>query len=267
MKTFMPLLSIVVVTHNRSKLLKRALTSILECKEENFEIILCSDDSCPKTIEVAKTMLRSQDSFIRIPAMRGPAESRNIGAKISRGKWIVFLDDDDTFSNQYISNLLKLLPNEKNKVIFFNYKKCIEKRIESEIEIIRSKIKDISSININKLYIKNFIPIHTMVISSELFFKHKFDARLQSHEDWDLLISLLSSSVDFEWMDCKNESPIVHICSSKTTRNHSSNTALDFLSIYRKWPNSDQSIRKSRAKQLKKLGISRFGLRIDENIL
>ena len=263
----MPLLSIVVVTHKRSELLKRALLSVTACKEQNFEIILCSDDGCPKTMEIAKTMLRSQDSFISIPGMNGPADSRNIGAKISKGKWIMFLDDDDAFSENFISNLLKSLPNEKNKVIYFNYKKCLERRSEEEFESIRIKPKDVSALNVNRLYVKNFIPIHAMVFSSEIFFSHEFDSRLQSHEDWDLLISLLSSSVEFEWMEFGDEGPIVNICSSKMTRNKNSNTALDCLSIYRKWPNSDSKIRQLRAKQLKKLGISRFGIKIDENTL
>ena len=71
-----PSLSIVVVTHNRSELLKRALSSILSCTKDGYEIILCADDSSTDTIEVAKKFLRAQDSFIRIPSMRGPAESR-----------------------------------------------------------------------------------------------------------------------------------------------------------------------------------------------
>ena len=108
-----PLLSVVVVTHNRSGLLKRALSSVLRCKKDNYEIILCADDSSQETIEVAKEFLRAQDSFVRIPSMRGPAESRNFGAKLARGRWIIFLDDDDTFGHEYINKILDVLPNEE----------------------------------------------------------------------------------------------------------------------------------------------------------
>ena len=262
MTTVIPLLSIVVVTHDRSELLKRALLSILSCSTDNYEIILCADDISPQTIEVAKIFLRKQDTFIRIPSMRGPAESRNMGAKLARGKWVTFLDDDDTFSNGHINKILDVLPNEKNKVLYFNYKQIVENREASPFTITKSMLIDISSRKPIELFTFNFIPMHAMVISAELFNKHTFDPHLQSHEDWDFLISLLTSRVEFEWIDCGSDSVVVHSDSSNTSRNRVSITNLDYLSIYRKWPAENESIKSTRAKLLK-----RMGLKIDYSVL
>ena len=250
-----PLLSVVLTTHNRSELLKRSLTSVLACTSNDYEIILCADDGCPKTIDVARTMLRSHDSFMRIPSMRGPAESRNIGARVSRGKWVTFLDDDDTFGEQHIARLLDLLPNQSSKVLYFNYEECVESRVDDDVALKSSVLRDISNRTSKELLIRNFIPIHAMVCSSELFFTHKFDAQLQSHEDWDFLISLETSGVQFEWVDFGNDSAVVHIDASNASRNQSSLIALDYLSIYRKWPVDNVSIKQARSNVLEQMGI------------
>ncbi|PYF06960.1 glycosyl transferase family 2 [Rhodobacter viridis] len=256
MKPVLPSLSIVVVTHNRSELLKRALSSILKCAKDGYEIILCADDSSAETIEVAKNFLRAQDSFIRIPSMRGPAESRNIGAKVARGKWILFVDDDDTFGDQHIDEILAILPEEKNKVLYFNYKRVVESREGPPFIQLDSKLMDISNRDPVELLIRNFIPMHALVFSAELFARHAFDSQLQSHEDWDFLISLLTSGADFEWVDCgRSDGVVVHIDASSTSRNRVADTALDYLSIYRKWPATDMSIKQVRSNLLDCMGI------------
>jgi len=253
------------VTHNRSELLKRALLSILSCTSDNYEIILCADDTSQKTFEVAKDYLRAHDTFLRMPSIKGPAESRNIGAKFARGKWITFLDDDDTFNDGHISKILNLVPNKNNKVLYCNYKRVIENRETSEVTTKESVLIDISNHKPIDLLTSNFIPIHAMVISSEIFTKHSFDPYLQSYEDWDFLISLFTSGVEFEWIDCGNESVLVHIDASESSRNNSSNARLDSLSIFRKWPAPNDEVKLARLKKITKTKFPNnlIGLKID----
>jgi len=94
-----------------------------------------------------------------------------------------------------------------------------------------------------------------MVFSSELFFTRAFDAQLQSHEDWDFLVSLETSGVEFEWFDSGNDSVVVHIDSSASTRHKVGKIALDYLSIYRKWPSDEVVTQKARAEVLQRMGI------------
>ena len=166
-----------------------------------------------------------------------------MGVKVARGKWISFLDDDDTFSGEHINKILAVLPKEKNKVLYFNYKIIVENRETSLFTPIESNLIDISNHNPIELFISNFIPMHAMVFSAELLTKHAFDSQLQSHEDWDFLISLLTSSAEFKWIDCGSDSVVVHIDASKTSRNQVAISVLDYLSIYRKWPVEDVSIK------------------------
>lgn len=134
-------------------------------------------------------------------------------------------------------------------------KKQLETRGCKEIEYIDSTNVDISNIHVGSLLIKNFIPINAMFFPANILKDHSFDCRLQSHEDWDFIISLLEAGAKFQWIQSPEDSVKVHFDSSVTTRNKANFVHLDYLSIYRKWPSSDQEIQNQRARKISKLGI------------
>lgn len=254
-KTSIPLISVVVTTHSRPSLLKRALVSILTQSFSEFEIILCSDKTEKKTIEVAGDLLRSKDTFISSPNLRGPAESRNIGIQCARGEWVCFLDDDDTFDANYFSNLSPFL-DKSIQIHFANYSRISERRdAPSSPELGDKKSIQITNIPIETLFVYNFIPSNAFVIQSQLAKNYLFDSRLVSHEDWDWLLSLKFAGHLFK--GCGNlTGPNVHIDTGEKSRNKADTASLDHLSIYRKWPAENEGIQAERANRLKKLNLS-----------
>jgi len=256
MPTLAPKLSIVISTHCRPKLLERALQSILNRSADDYEIILCSDDGDKATFDVAFNHLRLCDTFLRIPFMKGPSESRNMGVSVARGDWICFLDDDDTFGEKYLQNVMNLISNSKKKcVYFFNYQKIVESRENGVIICIEKTVIDISKRDLNTLLVKNFIPIHAMIFPADFLSKHLFDCYLQSHEDWDFVISLLEAGAEFQWIENDCDAVRVHIDIAGVTRNNGNFVQLDYLSIYRKWPAKDDKIKRLRAKKFPRLGV------------
>lgn len=260
------MMSIIVTTHNRPSLLRRALLSIL-ASNGNFEIVVCADDNSKDTFKVACDLLRPEDSFLRVPTMSGPSASRNLGAVVSKGDWICLLDDDDTFGECHLEKVLEKLDQERECVYYFNYTTVDEIRNSNGIFPEKISQVDISKLCVSDLFVKNFLPIHSMIFPSSVFHKHKFDQNLQSHEDWDFIISLLTSGYSFKWCEGHLDGVMVHRDSSRKSRNWTAVTALDYLSIYRKWPSKDPLTKELRAKKLKKLGISRFGIKINPDIL
>src|SRR5262249_5736244 len=43
----------------------------------------------------------------------GPSRARNAGAAVARGSWIVFLDDDDTASEQWLRSLVSRMTSDR----------------------------------------------------------------------------------------------------------------------------------------------------------
>ena len=87
-----PLLSIIIPTYSRPHLLPRAVNSALAQTVANIEVIVV-DDASPEPVQLPEhEKLRA----IRLPTNSGGSVARNTGAEAAKGRWITFLDDDDT---------------------------------------------------------------------------------------------------------------------------------------------------------------------------
>ena len=113
-----PLISIVIATHMRPDYLIRTIESVVTQGEE-VELIVVADEGSPETRDAIAGALRETDTFLSYPGIRGPSESRNLGRELARGKWICYLDDDDTITPDYIAQVKPHLSTEK--VIYSNY--------------------------------------------------------------------------------------------------------------------------------------------------
>lgn len=93
-----PVFSIVIATHNRSRLLPRAIESVLLQTFGNFEIIIVDNGSTDNTKAVVEAMGDPRICYAPNP---NPTDScdvpRNIGIRMAKGRLIAFLDDDDVW--------------------------------------------------------------------------------------------------------------------------------------------------------------------------
>ena len=85
--------SVVIPTYNRLSKVKDAIESVLNQTYRDFEFWVVDDGSTDGTDEALrafgnKIKYISQDN-------RGASAARNVGARVSRGKYLAFLDSDD----------------------------------------------------------------------------------------------------------------------------------------------------------------------------
>lgn len=91
------LVTVVIPTHNRKGLLKRALHSVLNQSYLPLEIIVINDGSTDDT-ETYVTELQQQYlqiKYLKHPSPKGAPKARNYGIREASGEFITFLDDDD----------------------------------------------------------------------------------------------------------------------------------------------------------------------------
>jgi hypothetical protein len=86
-----PLLTIIIPTHNRPKLVLNAVQSALEQTFNDIEILVV-DDASTQPIQLPD---HPQLRLIRLSPGRGGAGARNVGTEAARSRWITYLDDDD----------------------------------------------------------------------------------------------------------------------------------------------------------------------------
>lgn len=113
------MISIIIVTYNSEKTIKRCLSSIPN--SENFEIILVDNNSRDGTINLlAKT--GGKINITKNDKNLGLTKAWNIGAKKSNGDIFIFLNPDTIFQKGKISDLKNIFDNIDNPgVIGFNF--------------------------------------------------------------------------------------------------------------------------------------------------
>lgn len=246
----LPYFSIIVTTHNRARLLKRCLLSILANHFTDHEIILVADHPDPATYATAAETLRPQDTFIRRPTGGGPAQSRNLGLQIGRGKYVLFIDDDDAFLPHYFEQLQAATLKFPGHAIFTNPRVIEEDRTQPEAPPMKVTDHELGEADLGMLWIKNYIQNHTIAYPQSAVRGREQNPALRSLEDWDFLLNVAT------------DTPLVHqpILGAITykdfvnegTRRSSSeqakgmNALADYLHIYRRWPAPSPEIRELR---------------------
>jgi len=106
----LPMVSVVIPTHNRKEKLTRLIKSILESDypKDKLEIIVIDDASTDGTYERVKKLFL-QVKIIRNDNEKLVSEWRHIGIKISRGKYIFLIDDDNVVAKNAIKELVKFM--------------------------------------------------------------------------------------------------------------------------------------------------------------
>lgn len=96
-------LSVIIPTHDRPELLRRALASVAAQTRPPDEVLVVDDGHSPLA-PVDFPGLR----WVRQDAPHGAARARNLGASRASGSWLAFLDDDDTWEPSYLAEAEQL---------------------------------------------------------------------------------------------------------------------------------------------------------------
>jgi glycosyltransferase involved in cell wall biosynthesis len=95
-----PQVSVVVPTHNRSRLLALTLRSILWQQDVDLEVIVVDDGSSDDTAAVVAGLGDERLRLVRHDRPQGVSAARNRGIAEARGDWVGFCDDDDLWAPQ-----------------------------------------------------------------------------------------------------------------------------------------------------------------------
>ncbi len=114
-------LSIIIPSYNSAKTLGPLLRSIFKSSFSDFETIVVDDASTDNTSVVVKKYKKV--IYHLLEENRGAGAARSEGAKLARGKFLVFTDSDVVFYKNTLGELVKSLKDEKQKVVVGGYDK------------------------------------------------------------------------------------------------------------------------------------------------
>lgn len=143
------LLSVVMPTYNSDEYILRTLKSLDKLVDNGFqdvEVIFIDDGSSDNTVD---KILHFTDGKLNYKLLKqkhkGVSQARNYGITVAKGKYVTFLDSDDSFDSTFLHFFRKaVFENLEPDIIFGDTKKIKEPKIynspsnDERIEIIQS---------------------------------------------------------------------------------------------------------------------------------
>jgi len=90
--------SVVIATHQRLGMLRRALASVLAQRDVDLEVVVVENGSTDGTAEYLRSHPDPRVRAIVSARPLGGTGARNAGLRAARGTWVGFLDDDDLWA-------------------------------------------------------------------------------------------------------------------------------------------------------------------------
>ena len=122
----LPLVSIIAPCYNAASFISQAIESVLAQLFGNWEMLIVDDCSSDDSLVIIQKYAE-QDSRIRYLKTDEPSGSptlpRNKGIKEAKGRYIAFLDSDDMWLPNKLSDQLKVFEKSEVAIVFSNYEK------------------------------------------------------------------------------------------------------------------------------------------------
>lgn len=157
------MVSVIVPMFNAEKSIHKTLDSILNQTYANLEVIIVDDMSTDRSLEIVKKY-REKDSRVllyRLQEKGGASIARNLAIKNSKGKYIAFLDADDTWEPNKLEVQIEIMVKNDYSFTYTNYNVYDDKN--NFIKIVKSPER----INYKKLLRYNSIGCLTVVYDAE----------------------------------------------------------------------------------------------------
>ena len=185
-----PLVSVIVRTKDRPKLLANALRSIAEQTYANLEIVVVNDGGQDVRDVVTALAGDIPVEYIAHEKSRGRSVAANSALKAARGLYLNFLDDDDVFYPDHVETLVSAILSRDEKVVYSsvlsahfsgpaeNPENCIKKVVNHDIDF-----------DADRILFQNYIPIMSALFHRDILSKVEgFSEDLTLFEDWDFWI-------------------------------------------------------------------------------
>lgn len=118
----MPLFSIIVPVYNSELYIAKTLETLKNQSFDDFEVIIVNDGSIDGSEKICQQF--TEDKRFRYYKIlnHGVSYARNFGIDRAEGKWIMFIDSDDKYYPNLLSNIAQnIMANSKLEFLCFGY--------------------------------------------------------------------------------------------------------------------------------------------------
>ncbi|MBT9317524.1 glycosyltransferase [Leptothoe spongobia] len=184
----MPTITVAIPVYNGAKTIHATLESIIQQSFEDIEIVIIDDGSIDETVEIVRQVKDSRIRLISYPN-QGLAASRNRGIQQSQCELISFIDADDLWTPDKLSEQLSILQANPRAAIAYSWTDCID---QVDRFFRRGSYLSVEGHVYDKLLMGNFLDSGSNALFRKSVFAAvgQFDESLKAAEDWDMFLRI-----------------------------------------------------------------------------
>lgn len=180
------MISVIIPTYNREKLISRAIKSVMDQTYKDIEVIVIDDASNDNTEKVVSSLKYDNLYYYKLKKNGGACKARNFGIDKAKGDYISFLDSDDEWEKDKLEKQYNFLKEKNVEIVSCNYFYEKNGSIKRKINYTHDE-----KITLSELLNENIITTGSILISKQIIKKiGNFDEKLPRYQDWDLVIRL-----------------------------------------------------------------------------
>ena len=122
----MPQVSIITPCYNSSEFLEETIQSVLQQNFTDWEWIITDDKSSDNSVEIIKKHQDSRIILIEAEKNGGAGHARNLALEKATGRYITFLDADDYWEPNFLSEMISFMQSENAELAYCTYARCDE---------------------------------------------------------------------------------------------------------------------------------------------
>ena len=185
----MDLVSVIIPYYKKKEFIKKTVNSVINQTYSNIEIIIIYDDEDISDLNFISEILKKDKRINIIKNLKneGAGNSRNKGIEKAKGKYIAFIDSDDTWQNNKLEKQINFMHKKNIDIshtsyyIVNNKEKILGKRQARNFFLLKELLKSCD------------IGLSTVILKKNLISdKIKFPP-LKTKEDFVLWLKLLDS--------------------------------------------------------------------------
>jgi glycosyltransferase involved in cell wall biosynthesis len=153
----MPFFSIVIPLYNKESFIENTIKSVLNQRYTDFELVIINDCSTDSSLELVSRFDDPRIKIITHQKNKGLSASRNTGIQNAAADYIAFLDADDLWKPNFLSEIHQLITDFPEASLFAtNYEEIIGKNravipSNGAVKLIKNSIlEDFFEINLSQ---------------------------------------------------------------------------------------------------------------------
>jgi len=182
---------VILPNYNKFDFIEEAIRSVVEQTFKNWHMYIIDDSSTDNSHLIIKKYLNlNKITYIRLKKNMGPSFCRNYGMRVSKSKYISFIDADDKWRNNKLEKQIKFMEKQNLNFTYTDYTPFFQTKKK---KFFKQKTKLKADFNFNEFIKNSSINTTTMVIKRSLLKTHRFK-KIRLMEDYLFKCDLLKKN-------------------------------------------------------------------------